>query len=124
MSTDASLDDHGRERGFHPAHVGHLVMGLAFLGLVAIWAAVQSDWVATNDIRWLLPLPWVFAGAAGLLAAVFSGRRRTRSETSVGYSAPAYHPDASAYAVDEPATGPAAEDGPADPLARDPEEER
>ncbi len=104
MNTDATADAPARERGFHPAHVGHLVMGLAFLGLVAIWAAVQSDWVATNDVRWLLPLPWVFAGGAGLLAAVFSGRRRAHPQTTVGYSAPAYHPEESAYTVDEPAT--------------------
>ena len=102
MSTNAAYDT-GRERGFHSAHVGHLVMGLAFLGLVAIWVAVQSDWVATNDVRWLLPLPWVFAGAAGLIAAVVSGRRRTAPETAVGYSAPAYRQGEPTYAADEPA---------------------
>lgn len=67
-------------RGFHPAHVGHLVMGLAFLGLVAIWGAVETDLVSTDNVRWLLPLPWVFAGVAGLLAVVLSGRGR-RPET-------------------------------------------
>ena len=103
MSTDITADHTGRERGFHPAHVGHLVMGLA-----------------TDEIRWLLPLPWVFAGAAGLLAAIFSGRRRSRPETGVGYSAPAWRPDEPAYAVDEPDTDPADHN----PEARDPEEER
>lgn len=68
-------------RSTHPVHVGHLVMGLAFLGLVAIWAAVQSDLVPTEDIRWLLPLPWVFAGVAGLLAVLLSGRRRASEPT-------------------------------------------
>ncbi len=97
MSTNTETYDTGRERGFHAAHVGHLVMGLAFLGLVAIWAAVQGDWVATDDVRWLLPLPWVFAGAAGLIAAVVSGRRRAHPETTVGYSAPAYRPDEAAF---------------------------
>ncbi|HQR28081.1 MAG TPA: hypothetical protein PLP61_13665 [Nocardioides sp.] len=67
-------------RGTHPVHVGHLVMGLAFLGLVAIWATVVLDMVPTEDVRWLLPLPWVLAGAAGLLAVLLSGRRR-RPET-------------------------------------------
>lgn len=102
MSTDTAYDT-GRERGFHSAHVGHLVMGLAFLGLVAIWAAVQSDWVATDDIRWLLPLPWVFAGAAGLIAAVVSGRRRPQPEAAYGYSAPVYRSDEPAHHLDEPA---------------------
>ena len=71
--------DH-RTDGFHPAHVGHLVMGLAFAGLVGIWAVIQTGNVAAGDVRWLLPLPWVFAGAAGLLAAVVSGRRRSLAE--------------------------------------------
>ena len=74
-------DEHARPadtstRSTHPVHVGHLVMGLAFLGLVGIWAVVQSDVVSTEDVRWLLPLPWVFAGVAGLLAVVLSGRSR------------------------------------------------
>jgi hypothetical protein len=77
MSTvhDTTTSD-GSTRRVHPVHVGHLVMGLAFLGLVAIWGAVQTGTVATDNVRWLLPLPWVFAGLAGLLAVVFSGRGR------------------------------------------------
>ena len=65
--------------GTHPVNVGHLVMGLAFLGLVAVWGAIQTDLVATDDVRWLLPLPWVFAGAAGLVALAFAGRRPKRT---------------------------------------------
>jgi hypothetical protein len=67
----------------HPVHVGHLVMGLAFLGLVGIWAVVGAELVPTDDVRWLLPLPWVFAGAAGLLAVVLSGRKRSAAPTPV-----------------------------------------
>ena len=62
--------------GRHPVHVGHLVMGLAFLGLLGVWALVQGGLVGTDDVRWLLPLPWVLAGVAGLLATTISGRRR------------------------------------------------
>jgi hypothetical protein len=62
-------------RGRHPVNVGHLVMGLAFLGLTAVWGAVQTDLVDSGEVRWLLPLPWVLAGLAGLLAVAFSGRR-------------------------------------------------
>ena len=60
----------------HPLNIGHLVMGLAFLGLVGIWALVQADAVTGDDIRWLLPVPWVLAGVAGLLASTLSGRGR------------------------------------------------
>ena len=43
-------------------------MGIAFLGIVLIWILVESDAVTGDDIRWLLPVPWVLAGVAGLLA--------------------------------------------------------
>lgn len=72
------------ERRTHPVNVGHLVMGLAFLGLVAVWGAIQTDLVATDDVRWLLPLPWVFAGAAGLIALALAGRRPKRATEPVG----------------------------------------
>jgi hypothetical protein len=65
--------------GRHPVHVGHLVMGLAFLGLLGVWALVQGGLVGTDDVRWLLPLPWVLAGVAGLLATTLSNRDRTPS---------------------------------------------
>jgi hypothetical protein len=54
--------------GLHPVNVGHLVMGVAFLGMVLIWALVESGTAATSDLRWLLPVPWVAAGAVGLVA--------------------------------------------------------
>lgn len=62
--------------GRHPVNVGHLVMGVAFLGLVGVWALVQGDVVAGGDVRWLLPVPWVFAGAAGVLATILTARHR------------------------------------------------
>ena len=64
------------DEGRHPVNIGHLVMGIAFLGLVGIWALVQGDLVNGDDIRWLLPIPWVFAGVAGLLATTLAGRNR------------------------------------------------
>ena len=51
--------------GLHPVNTGHLVMGLAFLGLVAVWAIIASDVVSNDDIRWLMPVPWVVGGAVG-----------------------------------------------------------
>jgi hypothetical protein len=64
------------EQGRHPVNIGHLVMGIAFLGLVGVWAIIQSDIVEGGDVRWLLPVPWVFAGIAGLLATTLSGRHK------------------------------------------------
>jgi hypothetical protein len=51
-------------------------MGLAFLCCVGAWALVQADVVTGDDIRWLLPIPWLVAGAVGLGVAAFTGARR------------------------------------------------
>ena len=66
---------HGR----HPVNIGNLVMGIAFLGLVVVWAIIQSDLVEGADVRWLLPVPWVFAGIAGLLATTLTGKHKYAS---------------------------------------------
>lgn len=67
--------------GRHPVNVGHLVMGVAFLGLTAIWALFESGTIGSDDLRWLMPLPWLAAGVAGLLAVVLTGRRRGETGT-------------------------------------------
>ena len=69
-------DTDSRPTGWHQLNIGHLVMGLAFLGIVGIWALVQTDTVTGDDIRWLLPIPWVIAGVAGLAATAITGPRR------------------------------------------------
>lgn len=62
--------------GRHPVNVGQLVMGLAFLGLAAIWAVLAADVLDGDALRWLLPVPWLVAGAAGLLATTMGAARR------------------------------------------------
>jgi hypothetical protein len=54
--------------GRHPTNVLHLVFAVAFVGLVVNWALVESGTVGGHGLRWLLPIPWVAAGAAGLVA--------------------------------------------------------
>ena len=54
--------------GVHPVNILHLVFGVAFLGLVVNWALIESGTVGVHGLRWLLPIPWVAAGAAGLIA--------------------------------------------------------
>ena len=58
-------------------NIGHLVMGTAFVGLVAVWALISSDTVELVDAHWLLPAPWLVAGVVGLAATVLRnvGRR-------------------------------------------------
>ena len=80
-----------RQSGRHPVNVGHLVMGIAFLAIVGVWALIQSGVVDNDDIRWLLPVPWVLAGLGGLLALALSSRRKwsTSTSTPAGWTEPA-----------------------------------
>ncbi|MBB6628849.1 hypothetical protein H5V45_16090 [Nocardioides sp. KIGAM211] len=88
---ETSMDTTDRS-GRHPVNIGHLVMGLAFVGLVGVWALVQGDVVHGADIRWLLPVPWVLAGIAGLLATTLTNRDRwgTRQTGWVGTTPTSY----------------------------------
>ena len=80
-----------RPSGRHPVNVGHLVMGIAFLGFVGCWALVQAGVVGNGSVRWLLPVPWVLGGLAGLLALGLSSRQRwsTAPQQQVGWVEPA-----------------------------------
>ena len=65
------LDAPEKPTGWHPVNITQLVMGVAFAGIVLIWALVQGDVVETDELRWLLPIPWLAGGAAGLAATVW-----------------------------------------------------
>lgn len=99
MSETISTSGPGRlSSGRHPVNIGHLVMGLAFLGLVVVWAVVQSEIIDEDNIRWLLPVPWVLAGGVGLVASVLAGRRQAVNQPThqVGWTQPSggtEHPD-------------------------------
>jgi hypothetical protein len=83
------VNDDTRPSGRHQVSIGHLVMGIAFLFIVGIWALVQSDTVTGDDVRWLLPIPWVVAGVVGLVATAITGPRRHAVKQSgwVGHEA-------------------------------------
>ncbi len=63
----------------HPVDVGHLVMGVAFLLLACVWMLVASEAVEGREVRWLLPVPWIAAGVAGIVASVAKARRSSAS---------------------------------------------
>ncbi|HYF72932.1 MAG TPA: hypothetical protein VD864_08925 [Nocardioides sp.] len=90
-TTTTTMPADERQSGRHPVNVAHLVMGIAFLGLVGVWALTQGDVVGDGEVRWLMPVPWVLAGLAGLLAVGLSGNRRwsTRQTGWVGTDATA-----------------------------------
>ena len=58
----------------HRPSVLHLVIGLIFLGVAALWALSASGAVGSDD-TWLLPGLLVVAGATGLVAALAGSRR-------------------------------------------------
>ena len=61
-------------------------MGIAFAGLVGVWAIIESDLIEDGDIRWLLPIPWVLAGIAGLLAITLPARSGTPPPAPAGWT--------------------------------------
>ncbi|QWF21202.1 hypothetical protein KM427_19985 [Nocardioides sp. LMS-CY] len=102
MSTTSMPTHTERPSGRHPVNVGHLVMGIAFLGLVGIWAVIQADGVDNDDIRWLLPIPWVLAGLAGLLALSVSSRHKWSTKQVGWVETPPAAPVAETYESDVP----------------------
>ncbi|NYJ02597.1 hypothetical protein HNR19_003295 [Nocardioides thalensis] len=68
------------ESGFHSVNVGHLVMGVAFLGLTVVWIlVVAADVVDLDDKGWVMGVPWIFAGAVGLAATALRNLTRRGS---------------------------------------------
>lgn len=90
--------------GRHPVNVAHLVMGVAFLGLTLVWALIASDTVEGNDIRWLMPIPWVAAGAAGVLASILAGRSNGFAQRQTGWVTPDPGTDAGPESADTDTT--------------------
>ncbi len=82
MSTITHETQPQQQSGRHPVNVGHLVMGIAFLAMVGVWALIQTDVVNGSDVRWLLPVPWVLAGLGGLVAIALTGSRRWTTRQS------------------------------------------
>ena len=68
VPTDSGEPVRSFAAGVHPVNIGHLVMGVALTGLFFIWALFESGAAGASDLRWLLPIPWVAAGVAGLVA--------------------------------------------------------
>jgi hypothetical protein len=58
--------------------VAHLVVGLVFLGIAAVWALNAGDVVGWGDSKYAFPLVLVGAGVIGLVATVAAGAGRSR----------------------------------------------
>ncbi len=88
-----SADSPERVQRLHPVNVTHLVFGVVFATFLGIWALVTADVVSNDDLRWLLPVPWLLAGAAGLVVATFGRSGRRQTATPAPAPAPRQHPD-------------------------------
>ncbi|WP_370246723.1 hypothetical protein [Nocardioides sp.] len=66
----------GGPSGAGDLRVGALIAGLVMLGMVVVWGLVVGDVADHRDLRYLLPLPWVLGGTAGLVALVVRDRGR------------------------------------------------
>jgi hypothetical protein len=74
-----------RRSGRHRVNTGHLVMGVAFTGLLVVWALATSDTVQIEENGWIMGLPWLAAGAAGLIASVLRGRHHDQGADQQGW---------------------------------------
>lgn len=104
MSSTATVLDQtqaSEASGRHPVNIVHLVMALIFLGVLAVWGVVQGNALDSADLRWLLPMPLLLAGAAGLIAIALSGRRRTKASGSGTPSQPDVGPPDEDASIDE-----------------------
>ena len=78
--TTSETTETPRESGFHAVNVGHLVMGVAFLGLTVVWIlVVAADAVNIEKHGWIMGVPWLFAGAVGLAATALRNIARRGS---------------------------------------------
>jgi hypothetical protein len=81
--------------------VPHLVFGLLFLGVAAIWALGASDAIDGEHLAVLAPVVLIGAGVIGLAASLASGRNRRGGAVRHDYQAD-YQADHQPEAYDAP----------------------
>lgn len=62
--------------------IPHLVFGLLFLGVAAVWALVASDAINVDRLPVLAPAVLIVAGVIGLGVSLASGRNRRPTGTA------------------------------------------
>lgn len=70
--------------------VAHLVFGLFFLGVAAIWALVSADVITVDRLAVLAPIVLITAGVVGLAASLANARNRRRRLAHARATAPSY----------------------------------
>ena len=62
----------------HSVKIPHLVFGLLFLGIAAVWALVASEAIDADRLPVLAPAVLIVAGVIGLAVSLASGRNSRR----------------------------------------------
>jgi hypothetical protein len=82
-TSDLETAGDGRE---NRVKIGHLVVGLVFLGIAGSWALRSGGAIGDTAIGVLVPVVLVLAGVVGLLATVVGSRRRRRTPLPMSQS--------------------------------------
>ena len=81
----------------HSVKIPHLVFGLLFLGIAAVWALVVTDVITEDRLTVIAPAVLIGAGVIGLAASLASTRNRrnkSRPEYQSEYQ-PVNYPESS-----------------------------
>jgi hypothetical protein len=66
----------------HRVKIPHLVFGLLFLGIAAVWALVAGEVITEDRLTVIIPALLIGAGVIGLAASLASTRNRRRAHES------------------------------------------
>jgi ABC-type nickel/cobalt efflux system permease component RcnA len=66
----------------HRVKIPHLVFGLLFLGVAAVWALVAGEVITEDRLTVIIPALLIGAGVIGLAASLASTRNRRAHESA------------------------------------------
>src|SRR5680860_1850726 len=75
--------------------IPHLVFGLLFLGIAAVWALVLTDVITEDRLTVIAPAVLIGAGVIGLAASLASSRNRRTTTTTTPARTPTTTPPSS-----------------------------
>jgi hypothetical protein len=74
----------------HRVKIPHLVFGLLFIGIVAVWALVITDVITEDRLTIVAPAVLIGAGVIGLAASLANSRNRRKQRDR--YDLQHHHP--------------------------------
>ncbi|MCW2847476.1 MAG: hypothetical protein JWR90_1450 [Marmoricola sp.] len=96
------MSEHHQPPADHSLKIPHLIFGLLFLGIAAVWALVVTNVVTDDGLTVIAPAILIGAGVIGLAASLASGRnRRLRRERQLADQYPGYDDQTPERELDE-----------------------